>query len=234
MPDGGATLEPEACEELHKLECLTPLATRDRESFGHLVDTGGNPHMISAEVQRVLKECDTDGDGQFSIDEVESIISTLLTTKKQAKSMQYVAMAAFVALLAVCASTFAMSLLGAEVAKDVSQSDDGLMTVKGSDQVVKVASSDMVVGPGGSLMMRTSLQDQADTPIRTAAYLTEHVLSSTVPDKYLAELKSFMYTSPLDGTAMSVHVDSFVRIPEYGAHCKYTDNPAIDRRRLTD
>lgn len=154
--------------------------------------------------------------------------------------MKYVAMAAFVALLAVCASMFAMSVLGAEVAKDVSQSDSGLMTVKGTDQVVQVASSDMVVGPDGSLVMRVAtpwdehcedghcdtdtgrraLQSTSETPIRTAEYMTTHELSSTVPDKYLAELKSFMYTTPTDGSTLSVQVDSFVRIPEYGAHCE--------------
>jgi CRP-like cAMP-binding protein len=221
-------------------EALDPL----HNGLAGLLDAGGHPHMVSAEVQRMLKEYDTDGDGQFSVDEVETIISTLLQTKKRAKSMKYVAMAAFVALLAVCASMFAMAVLGAEVAKDVSQSDSGLMTVKGTDQVVQVASSDFTVDADGSLVMRVAtpwdehcedghcetdtgrraLQSTSETPIRTAAYLTEHALSSTVPDKYLAELKSFMYTSPLDGATMSVHVDSFVRIPEYGAHCKCTSS----------
>ena len=216
----------------------TLLSSILRDLVSHLFS--GSSRDIPLLIPDALFARAQDGDGQFSVDEVEAIISSLLSTKKQAKHIKYVAMAAFVALLAVCASMFAMSVLGAEVAKDVSQSDSGLMTVKGTDQVVQVASSDMVVGSDGSLVMRVAtpwdehcedghcetdtgrraLQAQAETPIRTAEYLTTHELSSTVPDKYLAELKSFMYTTPADGSTLSVQVDSFVRIPEYGAHCK--------------
>ncbi len=132
---------------------------------------------------------------------------------------------------------FLMSLAGAEVAKDTSQADSGLMTVKGTDQVVQVASSDMVVGPDGSLMMRVDspwdehcadghctdstgrrLQEAKQAPIKTAPFMTEHPLSSRVPDKYLAELRNFMFTDA-DGASTSVSVNSFVRIPEFGALC---------------
>eukprot|EP01052_Picozoa_sp_SAG31_P010505 SAG31_NODE_577_length_13952_cov_2.717121_2_plen_1076_part_00 len=102
-------------------EALDPL----HNGLASLLDSGGHPHMVSAEVQRMLKEYDTDGDGQFSVDEVEAIVSSLLHTKKEAKNMRYLLLAAFVAILALCASMFSMSVLGNEFAKDFRPNESG-------------------------------------------------------------------------------------------------------------
>ena len=183
-----------------------------------LANSDASGHEVTEEVRRMLKQFDLDGDGQFSTEEVEAIICNLIQAKKRARDMKYVAFAAFVALLGVCASMLVMTLIGNEISKDQTQGENGRLTVKGTDQVVQVASSDMAVGPDGSLLMRDDGNSDAPHTIRTATHLTQHALSSTVPDKYLAELKSFMYTEP-DGETMSVNVESFVRVPEYGAHC---------------
>jgi hypothetical protein len=53
-----------------------------------------------------------DGDGQFSVGEVEAIISNLISMKKRVRDLKYVAMAAFVALILVCATMLAMTLIG--------------------------------------------------------------------------------------------------------------------------
>jgi hypothetical protein len=109
---------------------------------------------------------------------------------------------------------FLITLLANETSKDQSQDDAGIMTVKGTGAVVQVASSDMSVAPDGSLVPRNG-----SGVLRTAPKMTEHALSSRVPDKFLAELSSFMYTDPKNGNAVSVRVNSFVRVPEFGALC---------------
>eukprot|EP01048_Picozoa_sp_COSAG05_P004249 COSAG05_NODE_222_length_13641_cov_73.452001_7_plen_1293_part_00 len=144
-------------------------------------------------IEAMLDEYDIDGDGEFSRDEVTAIIVNLISAKKQKRVFKYVALAAFVALLAVCASMFAMVLVGNEVSKDQAQDESGRLKVKGTDTTVQVAI--------------------------TNEHMTNHPLSSRVPDKYLAELKTFMYTDPTDGSSSNVQVNSFVRVPEYGAMC---------------
>jgi hypothetical protein len=44
-------------------------------------------------------------------------------------------------------------------------------------------------------------------------------LTSTVPDKYLQELKSFAYDDPRDGSTKMVQVNSVSRVPQFGAMC---------------
>ena len=178
-------------------------------------------------VRKMLKDYDTDGNGKFSTEEVETIVTYLMQAEKTARDMKYVAAAALVALLAVCASMLVMVMVGNEISKDQQQDETGLMTVKGTDVAVQVASSEMSVSADGVMVMRTAadhgrrmLQDDPGAmALRTAPVITEHALSSRVPDRYLASLRNFMFTNPNDGTSSNVQVNSFVRVPEVGAHC---------------
>jgi hypothetical protein len=209
-------------------EALDPLHI----GLKNLQDAGGYPHMISAEVGRLLKEFDEDGDGQFSVDEVEHIVTELLNSTKeaklaheaehaakvgeeqaerQAKQMKYVAAASFVALLAVCASMFAMTLLGNEISKDVSQSDNGLITVKGTNTPVQVGSSDFQVGDDGVLIMRPIAPDGsrralsergAPATIATDTVQHERSLTSDLPVEVFHDLQNVLIA---DETGISVN-----------------------------
>lgn len=187
-------------------------------------------YEVSTEVQRMLDEYDTDHDGQFSKPEVVMIVSHLMHQKKQVNDLKKVACAAFVALIAVCASMFAMAVLGAEVAKDQAQDDGGVMTVKGTDIVVQVASSELTVAPDGSLVPRGSLNDDGERrmlaegdpapllAIRTAAAMEEHTLTSTLPDSAFRELRTLDLTSDT-GNFATMRVDAAVRYPKEGSRC---------------
>ena len=95
-----------------------------------------------------------DGDGQFSTEEVEAIVTNLITATKRVKEFKMVAFAAFIALCLVCVSMLAMTLVGNELSKEQATADSGLLTVKGTDQVVQVASSDLAVSSDGLISSR--------------------------------------------------------------------------------
>jgi hypothetical protein len=111
------------------------------------------------------------------------------------KNMKAAVIVAISALFFVSACMLAITLVGNEISKDQEQGDSGIMTVKGTDTVVKVGSSDFSVASDGSLVTRPSTNtavkdgrrrlgvDQSTNVIKTAPKLTAHALTSTVPNK---------------------------------------------------
>ena len=133
-----------------------------------------------------------DGDGQFFVQEVEAIVSNLIGMKERVRDLKYVAVAAFVALLAVCGSMLAVSVIGNELSKDVSQSDEGLMMVEGTGVPVQVSSSDMAVSKDGSLVIRSG-SNQTSGAALSVRTLTEAVpLTTAMPVGHFHSMKSIL------------------------------------------
>jgi len=104
-------------------------------------------------VEKTIMKYDN-GDGNFSLTEVKAIITDLKAKEEEQKHTQKIATALFVALLAVCVMNFLSTMWGISLMKDVEQRESGVMTVAGTNTVVQVASSDMAIGPDGSLVAR--------------------------------------------------------------------------------
>lgn len=177
----------------------------------------------SDDINKLIDEIDINGDGQFSREEVREVIVRIGALTESLKNFKMIAALAFVAMIVVSFSMLGITLIGNEISKDQSTSESGLLTVKGHPETpVKVASSDIAVSSDGTLMSRngpSSTSNKAPPMIRTAPKMTTHELTSRIPDKYLAELRSFMYRNPKDKTVENVQVNSFMRVPELGALC---------------
>ena len=131
----------------------------------------------------------------------------------------------------------AMTLVGNELSKEQSTADSGLMTVKGTDLPVQVASSDMVVGHDGQLMMRSRTSDWDDhctdghcdangttgrralqsdavgSPIRTASTPATIVpLSSDMPVEYFHTMENLLVDDH-QGLSLNFKVLSGGRMP---------------------
>eukprot|EP01043_Picozoa_sp_COSAG02_P071181 COSAG02_NODE_12904_length_1474_cov_1.425455_1_plen_178_part_10 len=153
------------------------------ERMARLKNTGQNlpHHQVSAQVEELLNDFDVDGDGQFSVSEVEAIVSSLILQKRRVKDMQYFAVAAFVSLLVVCFAMLGVNMLGNELSKDQDQMDNGLLTVHGTNKPVMVSSSDMVVTEDGSLVTRDGGRTVTTANINVTQTLP---LSSLLPVEY--------------------------------------------------
>ena len=103
-----------------------------------------------------------------------------------------------------------------ELSKDTKISGAGLMTtIEG--KAVQVASYDQEPDPDSRMVSR-----KTGEPIRTASSgKTTALLTSKVPDRYLAELTHFEYDMPESDPVQTVFVkvESFKRIPKRGALC---------------
>jgi hypothetical protein len=167
-------------------------------------------------VEKTIMHYDTNHDGKFSVTEVKAIITDLNMKKKETKQAKVVSVVLFGALLAVCLMNFLTTMWSINLMRDQEQGDSGLLTVAGTDTVVQVASSDMGVGPDGSLVTRIN-GATSSTTIRTSQQMIEHSLTSAIPDHYLAELSYFWQTK--DGIEEMVMVQSFERVPQVNAEC---------------
>jgi hypothetical protein len=177
-------------------------------------------------VEQIIRRYDADGSGTFSLTEVRNIVHDLEAAKADAKRMHKIVSFSFLAVLLVCCTMLAITIIGNEISKDQDQSSSGKLLVKGTDTVVQTASADMAVATDGSLIQRcppnadgSTTQCKA-TKLNTNA-LTPHALTSRVPNKYLQQLKTFEYVDPTDDaqTPKSVTVHGFTRKPQAGALC---------------
>eukprot|EP01043_Picozoa_sp_COSAG02_P122439 COSAG02_NODE_59348_length_274_cov_1.045714_1_plen_78_part_10 len=77
----------------------------------------------------MLIEFDSDGNGQFSVQEVETIVTNLIAQKQRVKDFQAFAGLACLSLFVVCIAMLGLNLLGNELSKDQDQMENGMLTV---------------------------------------------------------------------------------------------------------
>jgi Ca2+-binding EF-hand superfamily protein len=151
---------------------------------------------LPADLRGRIEDFDTNKDGELSAEEMTGILNAFYVAERErdhanqlARNWKMVSLAAFVAFISMCVAVFFASALATEWRKEMSVDSDG--TIVSRDGAV----------------------------LQTATKTTTRALTSRIPNKNLAQLSTFSYIDPTSGTTMSVHVNSFVRVPDQMAHC---------------
>ena len=145
--------------------------------------------------QQQLKMLDTNGDGALDTDEILAGLATLKREQYKSKMYRNFLIALGVLSLIMLASVFGLTYSVIQITKESEVKAGGVLTVRGTSEPVRVASTEFDVR-NGTLTSRTMLNTSCSngtcpaSPIMTAQSTSLAKLTSLLDDEQLAELKS--------------------------------------------
>lgn len=164
-------------------------------------------------VQQVLTKWDTDQNGFVSIEELQAAAHAHKQQKQKTTRARWMVVVLVFAIALVGASTFVMALAAFEMAKELKTGNSGVILTKDGSPA-RIASADTEV-QDGILVARdvsNSTSNNLSMAVATRPAEVERPLSSTIPDRLLAEMMK-LTISGADGVShMTLHILGFTRV----------------------
>mmetsp|Transcript_17725 Transcript_17725/g.29790 ORF Transcript_17725/g.29790 Transcript_17725/m.29790 type:complete len:332 (+) Transcript_17725:274-1269(+) len=157
-------------------------------------------------IAKAVELLDWNGDGNINVDELTDAVMVFNESKKQNRMLRKLLILASVFLVTTLAANFGLVFAVVYLTKETSTQGDGVMTVAGTDTLVRVGSAEMRLNG-------TAMTTNGGKSISTSqAPLKPMPLTSTLPNEALDELK--MVKVKGDNKAfLSLTVLGWVRIP---------------------
>jgi len=157
-------------------------------------------------IAKAIELLDWNGDGNINVDELTDAVLVFNESKKQNMMLRKLLILASIFLLTTLAANFGLVFAVVYLTKETSTQGNGVMTVAGSDTLVRVGSAEMFLNG-------TAMTTDSGKSISTSqAPLREAPLTSILPNEALDELKVVKVKGD-NGAFLSLVVLGWVRIP---------------------
>jgi hypothetical protein len=177
-------------------------------------------------LEKLSQKYDKNGDGKFTLVEVQAIIRDMTEAKKEAKNAsRLAAIVTFVALLA-CGVLLGLVLAANEASKESHVS--GSVQVDLSGNPLQVASNDFAIGPNGQMLLREQAStgrrlEEGPAPksaLSVAQAMTEAPISSLLSDDAFKEMTTLTLQGPnSDEDFVSMSVLATARYSNKASRC---------------
>lgn len=218
-----------SCDVEGNLALLSRLISAERSSSHDM-----EYNHLPAPFRKILSTWDADGNGTISAEELVMAAQAQKQLQDRTRLLVRIAMAAVLLAIILLVGVFTLSLVTAELAKEVRTEADGRMTAKSGAQVL-VGSSDFTLH-NGRLVMRHYEEDGSSTPSRrlddgnrtvsprlpntlaTMQSKQKLLLSSSLPSSFFDQLAEMAVYSDR-GFSLSLQVHGFSRVPVLNSRC---------------
>ena len=198
--DGDGTVDPAELQEAAKMFEAAQAAA-----------DGSIPIVqLPKELQPALGAFDVDGDGTIDPMELGRGAELYQASKDKVKQLTRLALALLLLMGIMLAAITGLTFTVVELSKETSTGSDGIQTVKGTSEPVKIASADSASVNGVTVDRTTG------APAQVAPVLTPTALTSLLPSSVFHEMRYFKVLSP-QGAEMQLFVLGTARMPREGS-----------------